>query len=539
MSGSKKATVRNSDTSQLGLSDKRRRRWFVDDPISINGNPRTAAEQAGPAPEHGKVKENTADVHESTTDAHENTAKAHENTAKVQENTAKVHGNTTKVQENTAKVHGNTTKVQENTAKVHGNTTKVQENTAENAEKMDDDAPPVPAAAPAAPPRAKREGSGAEASVATPPTPGLEEVASPAEKVECAVNCTKALEDVRRADGSEPKEAGASSTGSPMAWEMHSSWQTRKAQLQMSQWLASLEINGFVTGAQRLNVSCEEFRSGDGHVDAEMLLPPPEHAVTLPNPEKASNTGQSSNVSMLVHYMEELRRKLAESETERVQLAARPKPEKHRLRSQEENPHAPKINIYVRFATPADLPACLVIYNHYVRNSVVASECRLVEPDHFKYRLDDIHNLRLPWLVAVFRPKRTNKSSPRHQHAEKIVGYALAEDHSDIRDAYRYTVETQIFVHHDHLRLGVGRTLMDRIVCVLDPHYVSRGGYRFVDKDDPHRHETRRVLSKILCLVPYCSDDRSEVEWKKQWLTSWEFAEVGDLGQIGYKLGKW
>ena len=489
-------------------------------------------------------------------------------------------------------VQESTTKVDEKPAKVDENTAQVQKNATEDAEKTGNDAspttpptPPTPMSAKpspwaaeasvaspmsakpspwvveasvaspmsakpspwvveasvASPMSAKLSPWVVEASVATPPTPGLEEATGPAETFEGAVNCTKALEDVRRAEGSEPKEGRASSNGSPMEWEreMHTSWQVRKAQVQMNQWLGSLEINGFVTGMQKLNIASDEFLSGDGHVDAEKLLPPPEHEVTLPNPEKANNTGQSSNVSMLVHYMEQLRRKLAESEEECIRLAARPKPERPRLQSQAENPHAPKINIHVRFATPADLPACLTIYNHYVRNSVVASEIRLVEPDHFKYRLDDIYNLRLPWLVAVHRPKRINRSVPRHQQAEKIVGYALAEDHSDVRDAYRYTVEMQIFVHHDHLRLGVGRTLMDRIVCALDPYYVSRGGYRSVDKDDPHRYETPRVLSKILCLVPYCSDDRSQMEWRKKWLESWQFAEVGDLREIGYKHGKW
>lgn len=381
---------------------------------------------------------------------------------------------------------------------------------------------------------AGKEEAGAEEAVVLPQDCPL---ALPDEADRTAEDYAQVLCDaVNSVNGSESSEVKASSAKSPMEWEMYSSWHARKAELQMRTWLASLDVKDRANGKRKaIDVASEAFCSGIHHVNGGELVPPPEDELTLPNPEKASNAGQSSNMSMIFWALKDAKRKLARSEEDRARMAAAKanSPRPRRV----EHPHAPKAKIYLRKAAPADLHACLAIYNHYVDASVVAGELQHHPAGYFDFRFEDVNHLQLPWIVAVAQHK-VRKPSPKPTSGDKIVGYALAEDHSDPGDAWRFTVEMQLFVHPDYLRLGIGRTLMDRLVCLLDPKYSSRGGYRFME-ERVDWGELPRAISKILCLIPYPSNNHTEIDWKKRWLSSWDFVEVGNLRQVGVKFGKW
>lgn len=97
----------------------------------------------------------------------------------------------------------------------------------------------------------------------------------------------------------------------------------------------------------------------------------------------------------------------------------------------------------IRLATDGDAEQMLEIYAPVVRDTVISFE--LVPPDaaEIRSRIRTILQLA-PWLVC--------------EDAGRAVGYAYASQFR-ARPAYRFTMETTVYVHADHRRRGVGRAL--------------------------------------------------------------------------------
>jgi L-amino acid N-acyltransferase YncA len=66
-----------------------------------------------------------------------------------------------------------------------------------------------------------------------------------------------------------------------------------------------------------------------------------------------------------------------------------------------------------------------------------------------KRRRKNMEHHRLPHLVG--------------DQAGKVVGYAHAVPFRK-RPAYRYAVKHSIYVHHEHLRMGIGRRLLPALI---------------------------------------------------------------------------
>ena len=119
--------------------------------------------------------------------------------------------------------------------------------------------------------------------------------------------------------------------------------------------------------------------------------------------------------------------------------------------------------IVVRPATAADAASVAAIYNHYIRETVVTFEETEVPSSEIARRMRDLESASLPWLVA--------------ERDSTIVGYAYAVKwHS--RSAYRYSLETTVYVDVDHKRTGVGSRLYDRLLPILEArgfHAVMAG----------------------------------------------------------------
>lgn len=95
----------------------------------------------------------------------------------------------------------------------------------------------------------------------------------------------------------------------------------------------------------------------------------------------------------------------------------------------------------VRRAGPADAGAIADIYNHYVRDTVVTFEEEPVAASVIAGRMGDGS---LPWFVA--------------EVDGTIVGYAYASKWVG-RCAYRYSVETTVYLRHGLQRRGLGTAL--------------------------------------------------------------------------------
>lgn len=202
------------------------------------------------------------------------------------------------------------------------------------------------------------------------------------------------------------------------------------------------------------------------------------------------------------------------------------------------NPHVPKANIYIRPAFASDMRQITQIYNHYVRNSVVASERDDLTEAQWQVRWRASTGENFAFLVAVL--KSGNRGGRfRRDNAETIVGFAYAEDFSESGNMYRFTCELQFWVHHQHLRHGIGKTLIDRMLPALDNGYYCRQGTDFV-AHNPIEYEGGglRTIARILISIPHDATDAKEFTWQKKWLSQWDFEQVGNMPGIGRKFEK-
>jgi phosphinothricin acetyltransferase len=115
-------------------------------------------------------------------------------------------------------------------------------------------------------------------------------------------------------------------------------------------------------------------------------------------------------------------------------------------------PHPPvDASLRVRAATTADAAAVRDVYAPLVEETAVSFETTPPTAEEMARRML-AGERRLPWLVACRR--------------DRVVGYAYAAPHR-ARAAYRWSVETSVYVA-DHARGGgVGRRLYDALLPLL------------------------------------------------------------------------
>jgi phosphinothricin acetyltransferase len=106
----------------------------------------------------------------------------------------------------------------------------------------------------------------------------------------------------------------------------------------------------------------------------------------------------------------------------------------------------------IRQAIAADAGDIAHIYNHYVRETIVTFEEQPVSIVEMAKRLADTAADSLPWLIA--------------EQDGAITGYARASKWKP-RSAYRFSVETTIYLAPDCLGKGVGTTLYQFLVNEL------------------------------------------------------------------------
>ena len=121
--------------------------------------------------------------------------------------------------------------------------------------------------------------------------------------------------------------------------------------------------------------------------------------------------------------------------------------------------------MHVRHATIFDAEAVNAIYNHAIEHSDASLwyEPRPVEEMRAEM---EVACEAYPWLVA-------EEESPRDGEAG-IAGWAMVKPWNK-RDGYRHTVETTIYIHHEHRGKGVGRMLYDELFRL-----IREQGYKHV-----------------------------------------------------------
>ena len=149
------------------------------------------------------------------------------------------------------------------------------------------------------------------------------------------------------------------------------------------------------------------------------------------------------------------------------------------------------------FAEP-DIPAIAAIYSHHVLTGTATFEEVPPDVDEMGSRLSGLMDAGLPVLVAC-------------TGSDEVVGYAYAGPYKT-RSAYRFTVEDSIYIHHEHLRKGIGKVLLSALI------------------DSCKARDYKQVLAVI-----GDSDNQGSIGLHR----SCGFVPVGTARDLGFKFGRW
>jgi len=158
----------------------------------------------------------------------------------------------------------------------------------------------------------------------------------------------------------------------------------------------------------------------------------------------------------------------------------------------------PEFTYTIRAAEAADLPHIREIYNHYVMNSTVTFDEKPVTLLELTRKFAKVKKLKMPYIVAV---------SPSGQ----ILGYAYVYPWKE-KAAYRFTVENSIYLGPASTGKGLGKVLMKELI----------------------ERSKAAGLREIIAVIA----DRG-AEASIQMHRNFGFKEIGHMGRVGFKFGRW
>ena len=135
------------------------------------------------------------------------------------------------------------------------------------------------------------------------------------------------------------------------------------------------------------------------------------------------------------------------------------------------------------------------IYNYYVQNTIITFEEDTVDHDEMARRIDAI-STEYPWFVF--------------EADNKVVGYAYASRWK-MRSAYRFAVESTVYVDPEYYRRKIGFKVYDRLIQELKAlsFHTAMGGIALPNDASIALHEKLG------------------------------FVKVGHFKEVGQKFGKW
>lgn len=164
--------------------------------------------------------------------------------------------------------------------------------------------------------------------------------------------------------------------------------------------------------------------------------------------------------------------------------------------------HHRDMDLTIRPATPDDAAACADIYGHYVRNTHVSFESEPPSTEEMARRITG-YAARHAWLVAQV-PDATTPGG------HDVVGFAYGAPYSP-REAYRWSVETSVYLEVGRRRTGAGRALYEALF-----ERLAERGYRRLVAGLALPNDASLGLHVAL-----------------------GFEVVGTLREIGWKHGRW
>ncbi len=104
-----------------------------------------------------------------------------------------------------------------------------------------------------------------------------------------------------------------------------------------------------------------------------------------------------------------------------------------------------------RFVQPGDAAEITEIYRPYVEDSIVSWEFQAPEEGDFLHKINN-WNPNYPWIVCECNGQ--------------VAGYAYAAEHRD-RIGYQWCVEGSIYVHPNHRKKSLGKSLYTALFDLL------------------------------------------------------------------------
>jgi len=103
----------------------------------------------------------------------------------------------------------------------------------------------------------------------------------------------------------------------------------------------------------------------------------------------------------------------------------------------------------IRPAARAHASAIATIYNHYIVSTTVTFETERVTAADMQARIEETQSASLPWLVA--------------EEGDRVLGYAYASKWKG-RCAYRYSVESTVYLDAECIGRGIGKALYSTLI---------------------------------------------------------------------------
>ncbi|TAL45008.1 MAG: N-acetyltransferase family protein [Salinibacterium sp.] len=152
----------------------------------------------------------------------------------------------------------------------------------------------------------------------------------------------------------------------------------------------------------------------------------------------------------------------------------------------------------IRDATEIDLPAILLIYNHYVRNSTVTFDEKAMTLTAMKRKFEKIQSKGLPFILA-------------ENPAQQILGFAFVYPWRE-KASYRFTVENSIYLGPTATGKGLGKALLGELM---------------------ERARAAGIKEIIAVIADRGADASIEMHRK------FGFKQVGHMGRVGFKFDRW
>jgi len=158
----------------------------------------------------------------------------------------------------------------------------------------------------------------------------------------------------------------------------------------------------------------------------------------------------------------------------------------------------PAFEYTIRDAVPSDLPHIREIYNHYVANSTVTFDEEPMSLADLRHKFEKVTAKKMPFLVA---------ESPRGL----LLGYAYVYPWKE-KAAYRFTVENSIYLGPASTGKGLGRVLLGELI-------------------------TKSKAAGLKEIIAVIADKGAEASIAMH--KSFGFKEIGHMGKVGFKFGRW